>query len=248
MEEKANHILQKTSPKNSTTNSRINSSIKREENNSSNINNNIPLNPELNTTNKLNKSNQETKENNSKFNMLTFAKGMISISNNKQEEKNLIIIGDKGSGKSTIFNNILNINSHKENYNPTSGINFNFLRQQNSQKKFLLNLYEIGGGLDNMDLIRTIINEENFSNTFFIFVLDFKKPENVLKSFKDFVIKLSKILKEIFSQEILLEIIEKKKNMFVDRNVNMDYKRLTFFPAEIFVIGNKYDALEIREM
>ena len=58
----------------------------------------------------------------------------------------------------------------------------------------------------------------------------------------------SNILKDLFPQEILLEIIERKKNSFIDRNTNSDYKRLTFFPAEIYVIGNKYDSLEIREM
>jgi ATPase subunit of ABC transporter with duplicated ATPase domains len=207
------------------------------------------------TTNEKNNNNIEDaqkaeniKEEISEFNMLNFAKSLISVSQRKQEEKNLIILGDKASGKSTIMNNIIGTNNNKENYNPSSGISFNYLRQTIGQRKILLNLYEIGGGIDNIELIRTIINEDNYINTIFILCLDFNKPENVLKSFKNYIIELKRILKELFTQEILLEMIEKKKNNYVDRNVNCDYKRLTFFPADIYVIGNKYDCLEIREM
>ena len=191
---------------------------------------------------------ENNKEEISEFNMLNFAKSLISVSQKKQEEKNLIILGDKASGKTTLMNNILGGVSNKDNYSPTSGISFNYLRQQIGLRKILLNLYEIGGGLDNIELIRTIINEDNYSNTIFILCLDFEKPENILKSFKDYIIELNRILKDLFTQEILLECIEKKKNSFVDRNTNNDYKRLSFFPAEIYVIGNKYDFLETREM
>jgi GTPase SAR1 family protein len=191
---------------------------------------------------------EKMEENISKFNLLNFARSMFTVSLKIQEEKNLIILGDKASGKSTIMNNIIGTNINKENYSPTSGINFNYIRQQIGQRKMLLNLYEIGGGIENLELIKTIINEDNFLHTIFILILDFKKPENVLKTLKNYIIELNMILKNIFSHEILLEIIEKKKNKFIDRNTNNDYKRLIFFPAEIYVIGNKYDFLEKREM
>ena len=119
---------------------------------------------EENLTNKDNNNNTTTipndqsqinpdnkKEETSKFNMLNFAKSMISVSQRKQEEKNLIILGDKASGKSTIMNNIIGTNNNKESYNPSSGISFNYLRQSIGQRKILLNLYEIGGGIDNIE-------------------------------------------------------------------------------------------------
>jgi hypothetical protein len=217
-----------------------------EENISNNDNNN-----KINSNNIEEKEKEEIKKNNeniSKFNMINFAKSMQIVSQKKQEEKNIIILGDKASGKSTILNNIIGTNNNKENYSPTSGISFNYLRQQIGQRKILLNLYEIGGGIDNIELIKTLINEENFSNTIFILILDFNNPENVLKSLKNYIIELNTIIKNLFSQDILLEIIENKKNKFLNRNTNNDYKRLTFFPAEIYVIGNKYDSLEKREM
>jgi len=52
----------------------------------------------------------------------------------------------------------------------------------------------------------------------------------------------------LVSNDGLVEAIESKKNKFSDRNVNSDIKRLNFFPAEIIVVGNKYDYLEKQEM
>lgn len=58
----------------------------------------------------------------SQFSLLDHGKSMTSITGVKIEEKNLIIVGDKASGKSTIFNNMLQSSSSKDSYNPTSGI------------------------------------------------------------------------------------------------------------------------------
>lgn len=185
----------------------------------------------------------------SNFNILHFAKNMVTIAQKKTEEKNLIILGDKGAGKTTIFNNLIGISSsQKENYSVTSGINFNYIRQQTGQRKTILNTYEIGGGPSNLELIKTIINKSNFRNTFFVLVLDFSKPQSALDSLKTFLFDLNNSLKELVSDDDIVEAIEAKKSKFADRNLNNDIKRLNFFPAEIIVVGNKYDFLEKRDM
>jgi len=184
----------------------------------------------------------------SNFNILHFAKNMVTISQKKTEEKNLIILGDKGAGKTTVLNNLIGITSQKENYSATSGINFNYIRQQSGQRKTILNVYEIGGGPSNLELIKTIINKNNFRNTFFVLVLDFSKPRSVLDSLKTFLFDLNNAVKELVSNDDIAEAIESKKNKFADRNLNSDIKRLNFFPAELIVVGNKYDFLEKREM
>ena len=207
---------------------------------------NIKLKNMMDNLNKKSNEN-ENEEVKSDFNLLNFAKNMINNSQRKVDEKNLIVIGDKGSGKTTILNNLLINSIQKENYSSTSGINYNYIRFQQTHKKFLLNIYEIGGGLSNLDLIKTIIVNNNFKNTFFLLVLDFSKPSGILESLKNFLAGLQQILKEVLSQETLIEIMELKKNKYPDRN-NSDYKRINFFPADIIVIGNKYDNLEILDL
>ncbi len=129
---------------------------------------------------------------------MELGKNLIGSSTRKAQEKNLIIVGDKASGKSLLFNNILLNYSQKETYTPTCGINYSYMRYQpSSSKKLILNVFEFGGGLSNLDLIKTILNESNIMNTIFILNLDFSKGNKLLFSLKEFMKKLTNILKEI---------------------------------------------------
>jgi hypothetical protein len=187
-------------------------------------------------------NNEERQE--CELSLLELGKNLIGSSTRKAQEKNLIIVGDKGSGKSVLFNNILLNYSQKETYTPTCGINYSYMRYQpSSSKKLILNVFEVGGGLSNLDLIKTILNESNIMNTIFILNLDFSKGNKLLFSLKEFMKKLTNILKEICENNKLSEIIENKRFKYKDINSN-DFKRVNIFPAEIIVIGNKYDLLE----
>ena len=52
-----------------------------------------------------------------------------------------------------------------QDYKPTSGINYNYIRYQPGSKKLLYNIYEIGGGIVNVNLIKSIINEKSIKAT-----------------------------------------------------------------------------------
>jgi len=164
-------------------------------------------------------------DDNIEFNLFKFSKNMIINTNRKVEEKNLIIIGDKGSGKTTVFNNIFTSSSTKEIYSPTCGINYNFIRFQASSRKYLLNIYEIGGGIKNIALLKTILNEKNIFDTFIILTLDFSRIENCLNSLKQYLIGLITIIKEIANMDIINELIENKKMKYKDRN-SSDFKKI----------------------
>jgi hypothetical protein len=177
----------------------------------------------------------------SSFNLLEIGKNLAK--NKKHDEKNLIIIGDKSSGKSNLFNNVLMSMSQKDSYTATCGINYGFMRYQPStNKKFILNIYEIGGGISNLSLIKSILNSKNLNNTSILLNLDLSKGNSILKSFKNYLKELNLILKEL-NQDMLIEVIETKRSKYKDINSN-DFKRINIFPIQLIVIGNKYDALE----
>ena len=84
----------------------------------------------------------------SNFNLLDLGKNLVRTSNKRIEEKNLIIIGNKASGKSSVFNVFMQSSAQKESYTPSCGINYGFIRYQpSSSKKIILNVYEIGGDI-----------------------------------------------------------------------------------------------------
>lgn len=62
----------------------------------------------------------------------------------KNQDKTIIVVGDKRSGKST-FLKILKSDAI-EKYVPTSGIQYSYVRKSNYSRKELIHAYEIGGG------------------------------------------------------------------------------------------------------
>ena len=189
-----------------------------------------------------NETKDEVNPKKSKFNILDQGKFMLLTGENSSEEnsKNLIIIGPKKSGKTTIFNLLSTGEAHLSDYTHTCGINYGFMRLQKSKKK-IINIYEIGGGIENLSRISTLINNKNLNSTLIFLILDFQTPENALNTLIIYNEQLRKILSSVIEKEYLDEIINSKNSQYTkikkDSSVNL-------IPINIYVIGNKYDILE----
>ena len=188
----------------------------------------------------------ETKDNNpskkykSKFNLLDQGRLMI-IGNTEETTKNLIIIGPKGSGKSSIFSLLTTGSPNNYSDNGTCGINFGFMRSQNSVTKKVMNIFEIGSDLENIVLINTILNNENFEFTTLLLILDFDNPNTQL----NYLIKVISYLRKIFNKVIDPNIIDANiKNKVSSYQSGIKPGEVDVFPLETYVIGNKYDILE----
>jgi hypothetical protein len=115
------------------------------------------------------------------------------------------------------------------------------MRTQNSVQKKVMNVYEIGSELENLSLIKTILNNDNFESTFLFLVLDFENPYKQLSYLLKYISNLQKIINEIIDVNIVENNI-KNRIMLYPSNKRPD--SVNVFPIETFVIGNKYDALE----
>ena len=207
-------------------------------------------------------SNEQTNQNNSnqpenkpelnqidekpKFNLLEQGKKMLISSDPTSIEniKNLIIIGPKSSGKTTIFNFLSTGEANTNEFISTSGINFGFMRYQKSKNKSskkIVNIYEIGNGIENLTLIKTIINNKNIENTIFFLLFDFADPQNIITQIFKFLKELKNILTETIENETLNEIIKSKESQYTKQQKS---KEVNLFPANLYLIGNKYDILE----
>ena len=176
----------------------------------------------------------------SKFNLLDQGRLMI-IGTNEEISKNLIIIGPKGSGKSSIFSLLTTGSPNNYSDNGTCGVNFGFMRSQSSSQKKVMNVFEIGSGIENIVLINTILNNENFEFTTLLIILDFDDPKSQL----NYLIKCLSYLRKIFIKNIEANIIETSiKNRIGQYQSGIKPGEVDVFPLEAFVIGNKYDILE----
>ena len=186
------------------------------------------------------KSAEPPKKYKSKFNLLDQGRLMI-IGTAEETTKNLIIIGPKSSGKSSIFSLLTSGSPNNYSDNGTCGINFGFMRSQNSVKKKVMNVFEIGSDLENIVLINTILNNENFEYTSLLIILDFDNPNTQL----NYLIKVVTYLRKIFNKTIDPNIIDANiKNKVASYPSGMKPGEVDVFPLETYVVGNKYDILE----
>ena len=200
------------------------------------------LNPDKKTETKSNeeKPSEVPKKYKSKFNLLDQGRLMI-IGTSEETTKNLIIIGPKSSGKSSIFSLLTSGSPNNYSDNGTCGINFGFMRSQNSVKKKVMNVFEIGSDLENIVLINTILNNENFEYTSLLIILDFDNPNTQL----NYLIKVVTYLRKIFNKTIDPNIIDANiKNKVASYPSSIKPGEVDVFPLETYVVGNKYDILE----
>ena len=179
----------------------------------------------------------------SKFDLLDQARKVLVTSGTSNTSKNLILLGSKKSGKTSIFTTLTSNNASLNNdYTPTFGINYGFMRYQHStSKKQIINIYEIGGGIENLSLLKTIINTQSISNTLIFLVLDFEKPDSVLEHFLSFIKQLKDLLTDIIDKDAIKEIIQVKEQL-LPKTINKNL--ISLFPCDISVICNKYDIFE----
>ena len=189
---------------------------------------------------KEDKDTKTTKKLKSKFNLLEQGRLMI-IGNTEEISKNLIIIGPKGSGKSSIFSLLTTGSPNNYSDNGTCGINFGFMRSQSSLQKKVMNVFEIGNDLENIVLINTILNNENFEFTSLLIVLDFDNPASQLNYLIKCITYLRKIINKTIDSNIIDINIKNKISLYPS---GIKPGEVDVFPLETFVIGNKYDILE----
>ena len=197
--------------------------------------------------NEDNNDNTSKEQITSKFNLLEYAKQSSFASTPLFPSKNLIIVGSKRSGKSSIFNllssNIETSSSMiNDDYSPTFGINYGFMRyQQSSSNKLIINIYEIGGGIENIDLLKTLITPQNIKETMIFIVVDFEKPETALDTFIQYNKSIRSLIELNIENEIQKEIITDKEKSY-DNSYNKSH--INIIPINTYIIGNKYDYLE----
>jgi adenylate kinase family enzyme len=207
--------------------------------NSSQLNKNQPQ-QENNNNEEENNTGDNKKKLKSKFNLLEQGRLML-IGNMEEISKNLIIVGPKGSGKSSIFSLLTTGSPNNYSDNGTFGINFGFMRSQNSAQKKVMNVFEIGSDIENLILIKTILNAENFESSTLFIVLDFEDPNKQLTALLNYINNLRKIIGKLIDVNTLENSI---KNRISQYPSNKKPGEVDVFPIETYVIGNKYDLLE----
>ena len=147
---------------------------------------------------------EEEKENyQSKFNFIEMSKYSATSDelNDDSSSRNIIFIGSKNSGKSSLINGIISCDSASfsrgdaTSSGPTKGINYNYIKLPS--KKKIINLYEIGGGIESFNLIKEILLPQHIQNSLLFIILDFGKPKSALENLLEYLKEINKYIEYI---------------------------------------------------
>ena len=96
-------------------------------------------------------------------------------------DSNVLVVGSKGSGKSTLISRFLNPDK-QEPVKETMGLDYVFGRKTAGQDKTVAHIWELGGGEDQANLMDAVITPEHLRCFVAVIVVDLSKPATVLDS------------------------------------------------------------------
>lgn len=94
----------------------------------------------------------------------------------------LIIVGAKNSGKSTLVQNFL---QKEEPPKPSTPLEFRFARRANGNSTIVANVWELGGGVAGStaaELLQQVLLPDQMAKSVVVITLDFAEPEGALES------------------------------------------------------------------
>jgi len=156
-----------------------------------------------------------------------------SISSSKvTQSKNLLILGDDNSGKSTIINEFVNRHPTEDTSRiPKYALSYTYVDITEEEETVAhVGLYRLSGNSTYKSLIPYSLTEETISNSVAIISLSWENPSNFLKSLETWLNILEEEIKNSISDELLEKLqkkMERSIHEYKDPN-NTDANKLDF--------------------
>lgn len=165
-------------------------------------------------------------------------------------DTNVLVVGSKGAGKSTLVSRFLNPED-QDTAKPTMGLDYVFARRTSQGEKQVAHIWELGGGEDQASLMDAVITPENLRNFVCVVCVDLSKPSTVLESL---VFWLDRVRKRIDS---CLRVMSEKKSTVPDKLKakskesfgadHPDADLVNLCPCPILITGTKFDTFQSQD-
>lgn len=156
-------------------------------------------------------------------------------------ETTTLIVGNAGSGKSTLINSAFKASSSKQP-KPTFALEYTFARKKvgsgASATKSVAHVWELGGSINEPKLLTVPISARNASTASFIICIDLSRPQNILACARRWIGGLREMCKQTLGDARYASMSDAAKSKFTN-----DLTKISAFPIPLSIIGTKYDCL-----
>jgi len=164
-----------------------------------------------------------------------------------ETNKNLLICGGLGSGKTTLFLNFLDRGN--EITKPTIALDFAFSRKGKPNSSYLKdvgNMWELGEGLFLIDLIDVVITKDTVFDSCVIVTVDLSKLSEVWITLETIMERLRARVNECFKKAVQENSVLKEKLTLFRKRIgdNPDRKVIEIIDIPVAIVATKYDQFE----
>jgi len=169
-------------------------------------------------------------------------------------DSNVIVMGSKGAGKSSVVLKFLGSERAGGESKPTMGLDYCFARRAGGadMEKKVSHIWELGGGEDQADLIDAVVTPENLRNNFVaVIVVDLSKPGSVLATVTFWIERLRARV------EHCLRVMAEKRSTLPERlrersrvafgAAHEDAELVSLSPIPIVLCAAQWDTFEAQD-
>mmetsp|Transcript_30178 Transcript_30178/g.29670 ORF Transcript_30178/g.29670 Transcript_30178/m.29670 type:complete len:216 (+) Transcript_30178:7-654(+) len=176
-------------------------------------------------------------------------KSMEENKGDTPSERIAIVIGEKGSGKSSLIAAMVGEDPKAER-KPTAGMDYKFSTKKIESKRVVGHYHEIGGGRLLSDLLKTALYPKKIQDIVLIITIDMSQPDTALHHLNYWLRKASEdvntVLEEIDATDPSLSSEVRSRSAFQWEG-HSDAKRVSPIGIPTIIVGTKYDVFGIQE-
>lgn len=165
----------------------------------------------------------------------------------EQQDTNVLFVGSKGCGKTTLINKFLRKDDGVVP-KPTTALEYTHAKREEAKVVKVAHLWELGGGAQLNSLMDVVITPENIHTVMVVVVVDLADAPGVFASVHYWLNKVKKRVGECFQKMQQRgsttpgKMIQRMQKRFGETHPDLESNRVTVIGIPLLVVATKYDA------
>eukprot|EP01002_Notosolenus_urceolatus_P003190 NODE_1839_length_1285_cov_57.241909_g1522_i0.p1 GENE.NODE_1839_length_1285_cov_57.241909_g1522_i0~~NODE_1839_length_1285_cov_57.241909_g1522_i0.p1 ORF type:complete len:369 (+),score=134.30 NODE_1839_length_1285_cov_57.241909_g1522_i0:61-1167(+) len=163
-----------------------------------------------------------------------------------QQDINVLILGNKGVGKSTLVQRFIKREDTTEPL-PTVALEYNHGKKEERNQVKMAHFWELGGGQQLASLLDVCITPENIHTVLVMIVVDLSDPKSVFSSLLFWIHRLKKRVSERFikmksrGSSTPGKMLSRMQKRFGEKHPDLEANKIQLIGIPMIIVGTHYD-------